>query len=253
MRSLLPVLSFAGVVLVAGLVVCGLGWVPAALLVEALIHVGLFVLLCGTVTLPWNLYFEARALLEDHAESERRGIETSLDETSLAEVRSLVRRLMLGCLALHLGFAIVVALVGGSIGDDRIARIWALIFALSVTLRPLWSFYRAQRERLARWRHEVRFPRDDVLTLQDSVTQLEHQVLSLESESRSLRQRLDEQERELAEGLARLDGRLTTLDRSQRERTEQVCREFTRSIEALTEDRELLRGIRAFVKMVKET
>lgn len=42
-------------------------------------------------------------------------------------------------------------------------------------------------------------------------------------------------------------------ERSFQHKVDRVCDEFTRAIERLTEDQELLRGMRSFIRLVKET
>jgi hypothetical protein len=66
----------------------------------------------------------------------------------------------------------------------------------------------------------------------------------LDRELKALKSRSDH-------GLEQLGASLRQQDRNFTTKVEQVCHEFQRSIEKLTEDKALLEGVRAFVRMVK--
>jgi hypothetical protein len=114
------------------------------------------------------------------------------------------------------------------------------------------SFYAHMKVRLLELRSRARLPREDALELRDRVERLEMAASAWEEARRELAGRLEHD-------LAELDARQRETQRALSDqharyegKVDQLAREFTRSIEKLTEDKELLHGMRAFVRMVKE-
>jgi hypothetical protein len=205
-------------------------------------------ILLGMITLPWNLYFEVQGLLEDQGNAGERG--TEIKEKDRVDARRLAKRLFILCMALHFGTAIGVTIYT-QYSPNPMGYFFAGAFALSATFRPLASFYKFQMARLRVLRGELRFPRDDIVLLKNRVDKLEPQ---LKDQEHDLRQ-LDSSHTTFSESSQRrlngLEEQLTKNARHFDDQIEKISGEFERSIERLTEDKELLRGIKAFLKLVK--
>lgn len=215
-----------------------LGWITPAVALDlgmsALALLGLWLV----IWLPWDLYFAARELIESQRDSVDRGIEVSARDQ--AGATRLAPRLLALCLGLHLGAAGLLAVVTwathGSVGY------WfAGSFLVSMGLRPLGALYRHLRERIEAMRQRASYPRPDVVSLQARLDEAELRVEALTRDRDALGERLTEVER---------DARVGQKDLARR--YDELVVELERSMAKLTQDRELLLGVKALVRVIKE-
>lgn len=228
-----------------------LGWLTAAVALVAIgvvlldlpVHWRLDLLLGGiafawllvVLTLPWNLHFQAVGVLRELERSEARGLTPQVERRA---IRRIAARTLLISLGLH-GLSALAVLAATWWWSEWQAGPWlAAVYLGSSVLRPLGAWHASLREELRRSLGEVTHPRDDVLALQARVQQLEH----LERELNALRELQQSQGSELREEVRRLERKL-----------DQVARRFEETLEHLTDNRELLAGIRAFLRMIRET
>ncbi len=201
------------------------------------------------VKLPWDLYMEARGLIADQRDARKRDIAVDPEEERYA--KRAARRLLAVCIGLHVVTAAVVGAAtwasGGSLG-----YFFAGFYLLSTFFRPAVALYRHLVRRLRELRGRTRYPREDVVTLVARVRDLERELEERGEASKETRCAFEA-------SLDRLGQRVDALDREHRVRVAAfedqvalVLRELERTVDRLTEDRELLAGIRAFVKVVKE-
>jgi hypothetical protein len=233
----------------AGAIASHLGWASGTSLLDGAMVLASLAGLVLVLKLPWDLYFEARGLIVDQDES--RNLEIAVLEEERSFARRTARRLLLLCFALHLGAA---ALLAGTsyLSGGRLGYFFAVFFLVSTGFRPLAAFYSHLRRRLMEMRQRTRYPREDALELRRRVDDLEYRT----KVQQEFFERLQEEE---GNRLGRLESDLSGSREELRllrdrmdEKVDRVCREFTSSIERLTEDRELLHGLRALVRLVKE-
>jgi len=129
----------------------------------------------------------------------------------------------------------------------------ASAFLISVMFRPMASFYEYQMKRLGELRGELRFPRDDVHLLKSRVDTLEPAQEHLRDNFEQVTNSLNAFKDIINTRVTGVDDRLTGTKRHHDDQIDKICLEFERSIERLTEDKELLRGIKAFIRLVKDT
>lgn len=249
MRRIGPGLLALTVLTVLAFLARYLGWLDGrALLDLGVAAVGLLGLAL-LVKLPWDLYMQARGLVADQRDARQRGIEVSEAEERFA--KRAARRLLAACLALHAITALTIAL-GTRFSGGQLGYWFAAFFLLATFFRPAIAVYVHLRARLGELRSRTRFPREDAVALRMRVEQIERRLEDDDA--------FREGERtEHAQALERLSRRLDTLDQEHRARTaafqdqvERVLRELERTVDRLTEDREILSGIRAFVRAVKD-
>jgi len=226
-----------------------LGWLDVPALIDSAVAVVGLVGLVLLVKLPWDLYMEARGLVADQRDAAGREITVPDDERQYA--RRTARRLLAFCLGLHVMTAAVVAVATWA-SDGNLGYWFAGFYLLSTLFRPGVALYRHLYRRLNELRGRTRYPREDVVSLGERVRELEVRAEQTRDASRT-------DHIELAASLERLSRRVDALDREHRVRTaafeDQVgmcLRELERTVGKLTDDRELLAGIRAFVKVVKQ-
>lgn len=187
------------------------------------------------LTLPWDVHFQAVGVLRELDRSIARGLRPQVDRRQIVR---LARRTLLVSLALHAGSAAAALGAAWWWSAWSTAGWLAAVYLGSTALRPIGAWYRHVREELRRSLGEVSFPRDDVQALRARVEALEE----LPRRLAALEERLEQASTSLAREDARLDRRLDA-----------VGRRFEETLEHLTDNRELLAGIRAFLRMIRES
>ncbi len=232
---------------VAGLVAGWLGWITMSQALDVAMGAVALAGLWLVVWLPWDLYFAARAAIVDQDDSEERGLAVSPRDR--AQAARLAPRLLAGCVALHLLGAGTLALTTW-LSDGTVGYYFAGFYVLAMALRPMGALYGHLRARLDELRERARYPREDVAALRATVDEHGRLLDRLESadlpELSASDHRLEDQLRQHADEARRREARYEA-------KVDQVLGELERSMARLTEDRELLQGIRAFVRVVKQS
>lgn len=189
------------------------------------------------LVLPWNLYFRARHLLAEMDRAGRRSV--PVDEEARTESRRVASAMLRVSLGLHLASAALVAL-GSWLFGQSLGYAFAGLFLLSTLFRPAIEYHRYLQQKLSGFLKEVNYPRDDVLTLVDDVSRLV-------SSSESQRQAIATLQRELIEqGQVVQQG-----DLDNQRRLDAVARKFEETIDRLTDNQEIISGIKAFLRLVQ--
>jgi len=211
--------------------------VPLSLVVTVLLGAVCLAWLVVIVVLPWNLHFAARHLLNEIATSRARGI--AVDGAHESRARVVARRMLVLSLALHVGSA---ALLGGGswLYGENVGLVFAGLFFLSTFFRPVVEYYRYVRRLLSDALSTVRYPRDDVVKLVDDVGGL---VRSVEQQERALHDLADELARVRKDVVARTD--------DSQKKLEMVSRRFEETIDRLTDNQEIISGLKAFLRLVQ--
>ncbi|MEV4937119.1 hypothetical protein [Streptomyces zaomyceticus] len=240
-----------GAFVVAGLAVGALvlayavGAPPGAVLAVGAGVLGLLWLLL-LLTAPWNLYFRAHAVLAEIAVSREKGLDVSEERDT--EARRIARAMLRVAVAGHVvtaGAALAVATATG-----REAGHWfAGFFLLSTFFRPAGAYFGQLRLRLGVLLKDVTFPRDDVVALTGRVAALEGGATVLDGKA-------EEQYRALAELRRTVDA--VGLSAHQRaDETDRkiaaLAREFEATVNRLTDNEEIITGLKAFLRLLRAT
>ncbi len=235
---------------VGGLVAHQLGWVDGPSIARAGAVLALVVALVGVMRMPWDLVFEARDVLARQARSQRRNLDVDAVEIGFAKA-SATRALVLA-IALHvIGAALAVA-ARGLVGDE-LGLVLAVAFVGSMAVRPIHSFYVHTRVRLARAARDAVVPQKDALALNEAIQDLEQRLSDMNAERETSRDALraqlgviEERAREDASAW-RKSSNVTD------EKLDRVLRELERTVEKTQQSAEVLAGIRAFVRLIRES
>ncbi|MBW7876540.1 MAG: hypothetical protein H3C47_11190 [Candidatus Cloacimonetes bacterium] len=199
---------------------------------------------------PWDLYFEARNLRLKQDEKTASGQEVT--DSDRQYIENLVPRLLLLCLLLH-GLAALAA-AGTSIYTGGNLGYWfSAFFLLSTVFRPVGAFYLHQKKKLTELSDRCEIPefrRQEVLQRLDS---LEYKLSDLQQgmEEKSLEQK--RQTQRLQEDLEGIRSHFVSESRRYFDSVDRVCNEFEKAVSKVSEDQELLRGIRALIHLIKST
>jgi hypothetical protein len=222
------------------------------------------------VTLPWNLYFDARQILRVNAAGRERGI--AVPAASDQEARTISRRTLRLALAGHLGTAIATAAFAWATGTV-VGYYLAAFFLLTTVARPAKAFLVHLRTRLVILRREGAYPRDDVATVKATVATLVADVevlrTAFDHERAAAADALRRATQSLADDLKQLRDRtatdLTRLETTQatdradartrddriRDRIDQMARRIEATLDGISDSQELLTGIRALVRLIR--
>jgi hypothetical protein len=195
---------------------------------------------------PWDLYFQAQAVAFEQQRSRERGIElTAGRETYVVGVR---RRLLWFAIGAHLFSA---ALIAGVTYFTKATTgyYFAAFYLLSTLFRPTVAAYVYLAEKLKAVGEESRYPREDV-------EELRRRVDHAEAVARAQGDDLSAVREELAHAEARAEARATELEMQitdQRQRLHALTREFEATVSRLTDNQEVIKGIQAFVRLIRNS
>jgi len=242
--------SLSFLLLLGGLVAQQLHWLDGALLLRVVAVVALVSGLVGVIQLPWDLTFQARSTLARQRSAQRRGLEVDDAEIVFAE-RSAKRALLLA-IGLHLVGAVLAIAAGGLLGIE-LGAILAAAFIGSMALRPIHAFYLHTHERLRAARGDAEVPHADARALSGALE-------DLRAELRTQRDARDAHRQAIEGQLAALEERTQLEAQGWRraatahdQRLDQVLHDLERTVARTQEGAEVLTGIRAFVRLLRES
>jgi len=189
------------------------------------------------VTLPWNLHFRAREVLGELRRSRAAGILVTDEQLGFAE--RVKRWTLISSFGTHL-LSAAVALAIATWADAPLGYPFAGFYLLSCIVRPATAAVVQLRRRLESIAAETRFPRDDVLKMRGQVEA--HEAAT------------QRHEEALADLNTRHDALVAQAERQRQEleqRINALARKFEESLDRLTDNRELISGIKAFLRMIR--
>lgn len=169
----------AGAAILLLLIFSILQWlhIPAGSFIDWIIAIAAFEWLLLIVTVPWNIHFEAKAVLAEAAESTQKGI--AVDEKQVKYVTILARRSLWVAIALHLISAVVLYTLALT-GISTVGYLSSGAALLLTILRPAIRAYKYLALRLAMIRSQFLHPREDIVELRSRLMTLEYTVKHLE-------------------------------------------------------------------------
>jgi hypothetical protein len=129
------------------------------------------------VTVPWNVHFEAKSVLNEVAHSRSIGI--TVDDKQEAYVKKVARYGLLIAICLHL-FSAAALFMLSALGISRIGYAASVVALLLTGLRPAVRAYEYIWGQLTSIKHRVRYPREDVVELRNRVKQQETKIESID-------------------------------------------------------------------------
>ncbi|MFD6280071.1 hypothetical protein ACFWFI_31570 [Streptomyces sp. NPDC060209] len=234
----------AAAVLAGALALAYISGVSASLLLGAAAGVASLLWLLVLLTVPWNLYFRAHAVLAEIGVSRAKGLEVSQErDAEAARIARMMLRVAVGGHALTAALVVAVTAATGAVTGYWFAG----FFLLSTVFRPAGAYFGQLRRRLGTLLKDVTFPRDDVLELRKRVDHVHDGTRALEA-------RAEEQYRALAEVRRTMDalnvsahGRADDADR----KIAALAREFEATVDRLTDNQEIIAGLKAFLRLLR--
>ena len=226
----------------------------AGSLTDWLIGIASFWWLIVIVTIPWNVYFEAREVLAETKISQEKGI--TFDEQKRSYLQkvsfwSLTIAIILHILSTAGLYALAVT------GISVVGYVSSGAALLLTFLRPAIRAYQYLAARLAMIRQEIKYPREDVMELRQRFQFLEENVANIErqinlQDNNSLVSRLQQDNQQARQDLAKLRAQLEQLQAKNELAHQELSREATQAISQLTEDSQFLGHVREIIQFMKK-
>lgn len=201
------------------------------------------------VKIPWDLYFAARRARLDGQESQRLGIEGV--QTQTQQLAKMERFLLGGALGGHVVTAAGVYALA-FVHPDLVSPGFTWLFVASAGLRPTWEAYGYLRQRVSELASRVRYPREDIATLNSRFTEHQSALRNLERQFKEYKDAEEIRFHQLDIALQQLQGRQISEIARLEKRTVQLSQRFEEVIEKMSSDQDLLAGVRAFARMMRE-
>lgn len=249
-------LGFGVAVTVLGLVtflILQILHISSGSLVDWLSGVGIFWWLLTLVVIPWNIYFEAKEVLAEAQISQEKNIQ--FDPAYLNYVQKICRWSLIIAISLHLISAIT--LYGLAFFEITSLGYLSAIATLLLTLfRPALRAYQYLATRLAMIRQSIKYPREDVLTLQNRLEMLIDKVKRLEDtldvsnpHSWAISQQIKQQE--IQQNINNLKQNFEQFKQYNQQEHYQISQEAKGAIAQLTEDSQFLSQVREIIRFFK--
>ncbi|MDJ0569921.1 MAG: hypothetical protein QNJ53_12870 [Pleurocapsa sp. MO_192.B19] len=227
--------------------------ISAGSLVDWLIGIASFWWLLIIVTIPWNIYFDARETLTEANISQEKGIQVNLKQ--LNYVQKVARWSIIGALALHLFSALALYLLAAT-GISNVGYVSSGLTLLLTILRPAIRGYQYLTTRLLTIKKEVKYPREDAIELSNRVKSLETAIEKIESllDSKNPDSLVSKQQQASLENRHSLARQKALLEEYQAKNTvehERLSREAKTAISQLSEDSQFLSHVREIIRFVK--
>jgi hypothetical protein len=226
---------------------------PTGNLVDWLTGIASFWWLMAIVTVPWNIYFEAKEVVVEAKLSQEK--EIFVDRQQVEYAKKVAKWSSLSAIVLHLISAATLYFLAAT-GISPVGYISAAATLLLTFLRPAVRLYEYLATRLATIRQQIKYPREDVVELRYRVQALETTIKSLDAKldpdnADSLVTRQQEEWRGMREDTARIRALFEQLQAKNQVEHERLAREARENITQLSEDSQFLGHVREIIRFFK--
>ena len=152
--------------------------ISAGSLIDWLIGIASFWWLLVIVTIPWNIYFDARETLTEAQVSQEKGLE--IERKQVKYVQKVARWSILGAIALHFISAMALYLLAAT-GISNVGYVSSGLTLLLTILRPAIRGYQYLTAKLSSIKKEIKYPREDAIELRNRVKTLETAIEKIEN------------------------------------------------------------------------
>ena len=228
--------------------------VSAGSFLDWLIGGATFWWLMAIVTVPWNVYFQAKQVLAEAEESQNKDIK--IDGKKLNYVQTLAKRSLPIAILLHILSAIGLYSLAIT-GISAVGYVGSGAALLLTGLRPAVRAYEYIAVRLRMVSEEFHYPREDVCELRGRVDMLESQLKQIQEElnpnnPQSLVVKQGRTMDATRDDLTQLATALESLKSTNQAQHEQLAKEGRQAIAQITEDGEFLNHAREIIRFFKQ-
>ncbi|MEM8779706.1 MAG: hypothetical protein AAGF26_12705 [Cyanobacteria bacterium P01_G01_bin.49] len=227
--------------------------IPAGSLVDWVIGIASFWWLLAIVTVPWNVYFEAKEVISEAATSQEK--EITIDEQQLKYAKTVSKGALVVAIALHLLSTFGLYELAAT-GISSVGYVSSFATLLLTILRPAVRAYQYLAYRLSNIRQQIKYPRQDILELRNRFKKLEKLVDSIEkkldlTESNSWISQQEQNWEATRKQVAVINAKLEQLEAKNSLEHQELAKEARNAISQLTEDSNFLHQVREIIRFIK--
>ncbi|MEO1432750.1 MAG: hypothetical protein AAFV71_27525 [Cyanobacteria bacterium J06633_8] len=227
--------------------------VPAGNFLDWVIGGASFWWLLVIVTVPWNVHFKAKETLFDAEQSIQK--EIPVDDKQLNYVKVLVKRSLIIAISLHIISTIGLYTLAAT-GISAVGYISSGAALLLTGLRPAISAYEYLYARLTTIGKELKYPREDIVTLRNRFSTIEEKVHLIEQQlnpdnTDSLAAKLEANTNETRKQLATIKATIEELRATNKIEHEGLSKESKQAIAQLSTDGQFLEHVREIIRFFK--
>lgn len=227
--------------------------IPAGSIIDWVIAVAIFEWLLIIVTVPWNIHFDAKVVLDEAAVSAEKGIRVDRKQVEYAKV--VAKRSLIVAITLHLLSAAGLYALAAT-GISAVGYLSSGAALLLTALRPAVRTYEYLAARLSTIRQELTYPREDIWELRNRFGTLEETVKRLEEildpeEPYSWIATVQQHQAETRQELARIGALFEELRATNEVQHERLSKEARHAIAQLTTDGQFLDHVREIIRFFK--
>lgn len=244
-----------GLVILLLLAFGSLQWlqIPTGSFLDWVIGTASFAWLLVIVTIPWNIYFEAKEVLTEASLSAEKGI--PVDNKQVEYVEVVRERSLWVVLALHL-FSTIGLYTLAITGISAVGYVSSGAALLLTALRPAVRTYKYFAARLAMIRQRFTYPREDIVELRSRFIKLEEAAKRLEEQlnpqyPNSLVATQQLQWEAIHNDLTRVATAQQELRVTNQAEHERLSRDARQAIAQLTTDGQFLDNVREIIRFFK--
>jgi hypothetical protein len=206
------------------------------------------------VTVPWNVYFQAKEVLAEAEESQAK--EIKIDRKKLDYVQTLAKRSLPIALLLHILSAIGLYTLAIT-GISAVGYVGSGAALLLTGLRPAVRAYEYISARLGMVRQEFLYPRQDMWELRGRVEMLEMNLQTIQEEfnldnPQSVLVKHSRNLEAMRHDLTQVAAGLESLKSTNQAQHEQLAKESQNAIAQITEDGQFLNHVREIIRFFKQ-
>lgn len=249
-------LSF-GVGILSLLVFFVLQWlqIPTGSLLDWLIGIACFYWLLTIVTIPWNIHFEAKEVINEAEISRQKNI--PVNNSQIEYVKKLAFWSLFIAIFLHLSSTLVLYLLSAK-GITSVGYLTSIASLLLTFLRPAIRGYQYLNNKLYQIKKQIKYPREDVIKLVAKVSIIEKQIKQIQdklnlSKPESFASIQSKSIQVCENKILHISNSLQELINSNQQEHQQILRHSENAISQLTEDSQFLGHVKEIIRFVKTT
>lgn len=227
--------------------------IPAGNLIDWLIGIASFYWLLAIVTIPWNVHFEAKEVINEANISQQRKIPVNLQQ--IKYVNQVEKWSIVVAISLHIISAGVLYFLSAK-GISNVGYITSIAALVLTFFRPALRGYEYLKSKLSLIKQQIKYPREDVLKLQGRVEKIETQIKQLQkqlnlSNPQSFASILSQNIQELKTKLLITNNALEELVQVNQQEHKQILKQSENALAKLTEDSQFLGNVKEIIRFIK--
>jgi hypothetical protein len=256
--------GFVGIIIASGLILLGIFYLLSGIfhwnvsppspqsILNIVAGAACLLWLLFILKVPWDLYFETNSVLFEMKRSEEKNIAVKTDR------RTYLQRMRIITAIIAIGSHIISAAIIAGLTywtNGQLGYYFAFFYILATLLRPASQAYTYLINKLHEIKGEILYPREDVIKLRVDLTSTLDRLKALEERIKRDESRLtasEETAKNLRTEINNVNSALECVDRNFQNRMQLLTTEVERSLSKAFDQQDIINGLRAFSRLIKQ-